>query len=658
MSSVDQTLLKAQGHLKRGGFKEAAHLYASILEKYPFNQRAQDGLRKLEKLGVIKLRVPSPPQDQINALISLYTKGQYHDVLQRGESLQQEYPESALLLNILGATNTALKKYDVAVLCFQKALEFHPNYAEALNNLSVVLRDLKRYEEAIKTIQKALALQPDYPEAHNNLGIICDDLKRYEDAISSYTKALQLNPKYSDAAKNLGNTWNVLKRYEEAVAAYTKAVVLNPRNAEAFAKKVHLQSHMCVWESLLSDQEKISELGLSSPSVSPFSMLAFEDNPLHHKLRSQCYVSENIKNRNALPILRQDRKHERIRVGYFSSDFYDHATMYLMAGLFEKHDKRRFSIYAYSFGPDKNDGMHQRLKKAVDVYRDVRALNDLQIADLAREDEIDIAIDLKGYTQDSRLGIFSARAAPIQINYLGYPGTLGASFMDYIIADRQVIPTEYQEYYTEKVIYLPHSYQVNDNKRQISDRSLTRSEMGLPENGFVFCCFNNNFKISPQEFDIWMRLLCQVDNSVLWLFKGNEWADRNLRKEAEMRGVNPCRLVFADKKPLGEHLARQRLADLFLDTFHYNAPTTASDALWVGFPVLTKGGQGFAARVGASLLRAIDVPELITTTKEEYEAKALELARDPWKLTALKDKLARQKDLAPLFDTALFTKHL
>jgi predicted O-linked N-acetylglucosamine transferase (SPINDLY family) len=347
-----------------------------------------------------------------------------------------------------------------------------------------------------------------------------------------------------------------------------------------------------------------------------------------------------------------------LRIGYFSADFHDHATMYLMAKVFEAHDPEKFELYAYSFGPDGNDEMRQRLIKAVDVFDDVKMMNDKDIALLARQDQIDIAVDLKGHTKDSRPGIFAYRAAPIQISYLGYPGTMGADFIDYIIADKVVIPERHEPSYSDSIIHLPHCYQVNDNTRVISNLSMTKFEMGLPEQGFVFCCFNNNYKISPTEFDIWMRLLGKVEGSVIWLLKSNKWVENNLQSEAKKRGVSSDRLIFAEKIPQSEHLARHRLADLFIDTFNYNAHTTASDALWAGLPVVTKLGQGFAARVAGSLLTAIDLPELITETEMEYEALILDLATNPQRLAAIKQKLAANRLSKPLFNTELFTKHL
>jgi predicted O-linked N-acetylglucosamine transferase (SPINDLY family) len=352
------------------------------------------------------------------------------------------------------------------------------------------------------------------------------------------------------------------------------------------------------------------------------------------------------------------QKPECLRIGYFSADFHNHATMHLMAQIFALHDKSRFEILAYSYGPDRQDEMRKKLLGAVDVFHDVREMNDLQIVDLARTEKLDIAIDLKGFTQNERLGPFAYGLAPVQISYLGYPGTLGADFIDYIVADAVVIPGDKRPHYSEQIIYLPNTYQPTDNTRIISDKIITRGDMGLPSDGFVFCCFNNNYKISLKEFDIWMRLLGKVESSVLWLLKSNNWAEQNLKREAEARGISSERLVFAERVPQAEHLARQKLADLFLDTFNVNAHTTTSDALWAGLPVVTKLGEGFAARVAGSLLTAIGLPELITQSEEAYEALALALATDPNELAKIKSKLEANRLTQPLFDSAMYTRHL
>ena len=329
-----------------------------------------------------------------------------------------------------------------------------------------------------------------------------------------------------------------------------------------------------------------------------------------------------------------------------------------MAGLFELHDKEKFELFAFSFGTDTKDEMKVRVSQAFDQFINVTGLSDLEVAQLSRNLGIDIAIDLKGLTQDTRLGIFSYKAAPIQVSYLGFPGTLGADYIDYLIADKTLIPAECKQHYSERIVYLPNSYQVNDRRRAIAPIQFTKPELGLPEDAFVFCCFNNSFKITPDVFDTWVRVLKAVDASVLWLLQDNPTAAMNLQKEAALRGLNPARLVFAKRMGLPEHLARHKMADLFLDTLPCNAHTTASDALWAGLPVLTCMGESFASRVAGSLLNAIGLPELITQTSEDYEALAIELATKPSKLQSIKAQLAANRLTTPLFDTSLFTQHI
>jgi predicted O-linked N-acetylglucosamine transferase (SPINDLY family) len=352
------------------------------------------------------------------------------------------------------------------------------------------------------------------------------------------------------------------------------------------------------------------------------------------------------------------KRPKRIRIGYFSTDFKEHPVAYLIAKVLEQHNRDKFEVCGYSIHGTSSCEMRQRLEKSFDSFTDVQSISDRDIALQVRQDEIDIAVDLNGYTKYTRTGIFAYRAAPIQINYLGYPGTLGADFMDYIVADPVLIPEDKRWHYSEQIIYLPNTYQPTDNTRIISDKVIMRKDIGLPDKGFVFCCFNQNCKISPAEFDIWMRLLTSVKGSVLWLLKSNKWAEQNLKRQAEAHGVSSERIIFAERVPQAEHLARQRLADLFLDTFNYNAHTTASDALWAGLPLVTKLGKGFAARVASSLLNAVGLPELITKSEQDYEALILKLATNPTKLAEIKEKLANNRLTQPLFNTELYTKQL
>jgi protein O-GlcNAc transferase len=361
----------------------------------------------------------------------------------------------------------------------------------------------------------------------------------------------------------------------------------------------------------------------------------------------------------ATPLWRGERyRHDKIRIAYLSTDFRAHAVAFLIVGIFEHHDKGRFETTAISFGRDDNSETRARIQTAFDRFIDVQDMSDFKVASLMREWEVDIAIDLNGHTGDSRTAILAHRPAPLQVNYLGYPGTMGASYIDYIIADRFVIPKAQEDHYSEKIVYLPDAYQANDRKRRIADRTPARSETGLPERGFVFACFNNTYKIGPEVFDVWMRLLRGIEGSVLWLLEDNAIAAANLKREAELRGVAPARLVFAPRTTPDQHLARHRLADLFLDTLPYNAHTTASDALWMGLPLVTTPGSTFPGRVGASLLHAIGLSDLVTASLADYESLAQKLAQEPGALAAIKAKLAANRDSHPMFDTARFARYL
>ena len=545
-----------------------------------------------------------------------------------------------------------------AIDSYKRAIQIKPDYVGAFYNMGIAQSEQGGLSEAVDSYKQAIQIKPDYADAYLNMGNSLRDQGDLVAAIDSYKQVLKINPDYADAYLNMGNSLRDQGDLVAAIDSYKQSLKIKPDYHIARAAKLYQQAHICDWIGIESDENLIPALGVSTQKISPFELLALEDSPNRHRLRSEIYAKNDFPQKSLSLEARPVKKPKRLRVGYFSADFHNHATMYLMAKVFETHNSEAFEIYAYSFGHQSNDEMRQRLVKAVDVFKDVNELADQDVAKLVRQDQIDIAVDLKGYTKSSRTGIFAYRPAPIQINYMGYPGTMGADYIDYIVVDKILVPAEYQDGYSESIIQLPNSYQVNDNTRVISDRLMSKSQLGLPESGIVFCCFNNSYKISREEFNIWMRVLGKVQGSVLWLLKVNKFAEENLRKEAEKRGISGDRLVFAEKLPQGEHLARQRLADLFLDTFNYNAHTTASDALWAGLPVVTKLGKGFAARVAGSLLNAIGLPELITETIKDYEALILELATNPQRLAVLKEKLATNRLSAPLFDTELFTKHL
>lgn len=559
----------------------------------------------------------------------------------------------------LGTTLIALGEFDNAVACFRRALKIKPDSTEALSNLGIALKALGQFDGAIDCYGRALEIKPDHAEVHRNLGNALKDLGQLENAVQSYRRALAIKPDFVEAHCNLAIAAKALGQLDEAMSHYERAIDIKPDHEFLHGDWLHTKMKICDWTNAETESFRLFEkIDHGERASSPFPVLALPGSLLLQRKVAEIYVRAKHSPSRALSRIAKRPRHEKIRIGYFSADFHDHATAYLIAELLERHDKSRFELTAFSFGPDINDGMRTRISASFDNFIDVRNKHDRDIAILCRSMEIDIAVDLKGFTQDSRPGIFSLRAAPLQVSYLGYPGTMGAEFIDYLIADPTLVPESHAKGYTEKIAYLPNSYQVNDSKRQISEKVFPRIELGLPQSGFVYCCFNNNYKILPDTFESWMRILKQVQGSVLWLFEDNALAAKNLRREANLRGVGADRLVFAKKMALPEHLARHRVADLFLDTLPYNAHTTASDALWSGLPVLTRIGDTFAGRVAASLLTAIGLPELITSTPEAYEALAIELAVNPDKLKVIKRKLAGNRLTTPLFDTRLFARHI
>jgi protein O-GlcNAc transferase len=490
------------------------------------------------------------------------------------------------------------------------------------------------------------------------MGIAFQKQGNLEEAIEAYSKALSIKPNYAEAHNNIGIALQEQSKLEEAIEAYNKALSIKPDYEAARVGNLYQSAKICNWQSIAKDVNLIPELGTSEKHVSPFALLPLEDAPDRHLIRSKIFAKFNFSQETLPPKVTPSYMPKRLRVGYFSADFKEHPMSYLMFKVIECHDRSLFDVYGYSIGQPKLDKMREKISGAFDVFRDIHSLSDIEALKIIHNDKIDIAIDLTGYTMHSRTKLFSYRPAVVQINYLGYPGTLGANFIDYIISDQNLIPKGFQEFYTEKPIYLPHTYWPTDNTSTISQKVQTKKDMKLPSDGFVFCCFNNNYKISSKEFDIWMRLMAKVEGSVLWLLKSNKWTEGNLKKEAEKRGISGDRVIFAEKLINSEHLARHRLADLFLDTFNYNAHTTASDALWAGLPLVTKLGKGFAARVAGSLLYALGLPELITETEQDYEALILELATNPMKLAKIKEKLANNRLTQPLFNTELYTRHL
>jgi len=559
-----------------------------------------------------------------------------------------------------GVALNNLKRYEQALASYDRAIEIQPDDALAWSNRGSVLNDLKRPEEALANCDRAIEIKPDYAEAWSNRGNALINLKRYEQALASYGRAIEIKPDYALLWSNRGYVLSDLKRYEEAIASFERSIELKPNADFVLGELVHTQMKIFDWTNLEQRLQTIEDGIIGGNTVSrPFSVLSLFDKP---QLQRQCaaiYAKQELRQTSQLGVIAKRAKGARIRIGYFSMDFCEHPVSQLMVELIELHDRTRFEIYGFSFGADTKDPMRQRMEKAFDRFIDVKNHSELEIARLAREQAIDIAIDLGGYTKDSRPQIFAERAAPLQINYLGYPGTLGSDCMNYFMGDRVTIPDDYYKYFSEKIIFLPNSFQPNPRQRPIEAKDASRQSYKLPETGFIFCCFNNTWKITPDVFKSWIRILKKVEDSVLWISDTHPIAKRNILAAFTENNIHLSRIVFAEKLPsLADHLQRYLRANLFLDTFPYCAHTTASDALWAGLPVLTRSGESFVSRGAASQLSSIGLPELVTNSHHAYESLAIELATNPEKLLALKAKLASHQTTTPLFNTPLLTQHI
>ena len=579
--------------------------------------------------------------------------------LKEAEKLQRKSieiePNYSIAYSNLGGILRDLGNLEEAEISTRKAIELKPHDAQAYCNLGAILKDLRKLEEAEMSLKKAISLRPDFADAYYNMGTTLRDTGKLKEAVIYTSKAIEINPKYASAHSNLGEILNDLGKYPDAINNYHKALELDENLSVANSGLIKTKGMICDWRNQKNERRWLDKIGIEGASVNPLGLFYYQDNPLKHLMRAKnLYLEKYLKQSKDISF----SENKKIRIGYFSSDFRAHPVMYLISKILQLHDKSRFKIYLYSFAP-KEDEYTEIAKNSGCIFKDIKNLTDLEAVELARRNNIDIAIDLMGYTKNNRMNIFSYRVAPIQINYLGYPGSVGSESIDYIIADKITIPNQYQKFYSEKIIRMPSCFLCNDNTKEICDEPISRKEFNLPEKAFVFTCFCANKKITPKEFNIWMRLLTKTKESVIWLYKSNKYSVDNLIKEAEKRNVDPKRLIFANKLPLlKKHLARYSLGDLGLDTFNYNGHATTSDALWSGLPVLTKMGKGFASRVSASLLTSIGLPELITHSEKEYEEMAFNLAQNPKKISKLKSKLAELKQKSPLYNSELFTRNL
>jgi protein O-GlcNAc transferase len=692
--------LQNQGRLAEAEacFQEALRLNPnSALAHYSLGTSLQSQGR-LDAAKTCYVRAVELQPDFADALFNLgsvlQSQGRLEEAMASYRRALAIQPGLAAAHGNLGGALQSLGRFDDAVDCYRDALALNPGSAETHSSLGSALQSQGRLEEAAASYRQAIHLKPDFAEAHNNLGLALVEMGRLDDAVARFQRAVQWNPEFAQAHSNLAGGLKELGRADEAIASYRRAIQVEPDNPAFLCQLVSLLQQICLWDDLTDLAQQVmdavtvpswhlltsamrsgsrvaSSKGQTSEggaaAVDPFAFLALPIPAAAHRQRAarECarqWVEQRLKcagtgdARVARSRARELRP--KIAVGYLSWDFQEHATAYLIAELIETHDRERFTIFGYSFGPEDKSPMRHRLAKAFDQFVDIKDSSFVEAAQRIQADEVDILVDLKGYTAHARPRILALRPAPLQVNYLGYAGTMGAPFIDYILVDDFVVPADQQPFFTEKLVHLPGCYQVNDSRREIATTTPSRAECGLPDEAFVFCCFNTCYKITPEMFTAWMGILQAVPGSVLWLLEANRFAPDNLRKEAQARGVAPQRLIFAPRLPLPDHLARHPLADLFLDTVPYNAHTTASDALWAGCPVLTLAGQTFPSRVAGSLLRALGLPELIAATFQEYEEKAVRLAREPQLLADLRARLLVNRETSPLFRGAEFAKNL
>lgn len=563
------------------------------------------------------------------------------------------------ILNNCAVVLEKLNRLEEAYAAYEQVRRAMPNHPGVLNNCGVVLHKLGKLAEALDQFDRALTQKADYAEALNNRGNVLLKLLRPLEALNSYDRALALRPDHPETLHNRATPLQQLKRYEEAAASLSRAIELAPGLTAARERLFYNRLNYCDWTDYDSAAAAIvADMEAGQTSCDPFFFLGVGRSLAAQRQCAETFAAAEYPVVAAAPPRTRHRKDDRIHIAYVSADFRQHAVAHLTASLFEDHDRRRFEVTGISLGPDDGSEMRQRLQRAFDRFVDVRGKSDHDVAELMRRLKVDIAINLNGYTEGHRTQIFAHRPASVQASYLGYSGTMGAPFIDYIIADSHVIPADLAAGYAEHVVRLPDSFMPSDRNRPIPGETPSRDTVGLPETGFVFCAFNAGYKMRPDVFGVWMKLLRQVDGSLLWLRDESPESTANLRRTAEQHGIAPGRLIFASRVSMELHLARHGQAGLFLDSFPYGAHTTANDALWAGLPMITLVGETFVSRVGASLLQAVSLPELVTTSIEDYEALALKLATTPALLGDIREKLARQRQTAPLFDTSRTVRHL
>jgi len=594
-----------------------------------------------------------------NQAVQAHQSGRLPEAEALYRKIISDNPKNFDALHMLGVLCSNTGKLRDADKCFQAALSIDSGFAPCHVNYGFFLVSQRRHSEAIEKFDKATALFPTLGEAWLGRGNALRGLKRYDEAFAAYQKALALKPNLAEAHAGCGNMFAARKRYDEAIAAYDKALALRPDLEFVQGERLHSKMRICDWTNFNRDLQNLTATARDNRINSqPFHFLgvSLSAQSLLHCARH--WVARKYPPSDAPLWQGNAYNHDVPRIAYVSADFREHAVTFLIAGLIEAHNKESFDVFGISLRPEEASETGQRITHAFKQFIDVSTMTDQEAAQLIRELEVDIVVDLAGFTEQSRTGILAQRPAPIQVNYLGFPGTMGAPYIDYIIADRIVVPVQQQQFYSEKIVYLPDSFQANDRKRLVGAPAPPRSQLQLPDDAFVFCCFNNNYKFTPDIFDSWMRILKRAGGSVLWLVAESEAVEKNLRKEAAARGIDAARLIYAPRVSYADHLARLSAANLFLDTAPFNAGATASDALWAGLPVLTRAGEAFASRMAASLLNAVGLPELVTETPQAYEDAAVELATSPEKAAAIRDRLGRNRATEALFDTERFARNI
>jgi predicted O-linked N-acetylglucosamine transferase (SPINDLY family) len=673
----------AEAYRTWGGLGEAVECYRAALRLDPAYAAAHHGLGfTLLAQGDIEPAVaslrqalslqPNQPRAHNNLGQALHRRGDVAGAAACFAEAIRLKPDYAIAHNNLGAILQLQGKLDEAAVRFRQALALQADYPEAHFNLGSVLHAQGDPVAAAACFRKALQLRPDYPRAHLGLGQALEALCDFHAAVASYRAAVRLQPDFAEGYQSLGNLLQLQPDWEGARAAFERVLELQPDNAEAFSHRFVIRQVLCDWRSPDADLARLwhdaaDQLAADKPTaIQPFFTLTVPWSPEQQLAVARSHAEATARRVGPLrqslgfgPRVLAAVRSERLRIGYLSAEFRDHAVSHLVQGVFGLHDRQRFEVFAYSFGPDDGSSYRQRIARDCDHFRDLR---ETSLADSARciyEDRLHLLVDLQGYIGLPRMALLALRPAPVQVHYLGYPGTCGADFIDYLIGDPVVTPPQSQAHYRECLVLLPHCYLATDNSQAVAESSGTRAEHGLPAEGVVFCAFNHSYKIEPERFGAWMRIMERVPGSVLWLSPGAVTMEANLRREAEARRIAGSRLVFARRVAgKAEHLARHRLADLFLDTALYNGHTTACDALWAGLPVLTCPGTTFAARVAASLLSNVGLPELIATDLAEYERLAFRLAQQPEELRQLRARLMAQRTTWPLFDTPRLTRNL